>query len=216
MQKIMLIGGGGHCRAVIDTLKLNNEYEIIGIFDKAENIGGDIYGVPFVAEDSDVSRYYDSGIKLCFICVGSVGDPRKRIMLYENMKKAGFKMPNIMHPSAVVSPYVKFGEGNYVGPGAIINAGTSVGDNCIINTGAILDHDCLIGDNVHIATGAVLSGGVKVRENSHIGSGASVIQYAVIGDNTLIGSGSNVVCDIEPRVVAYGNPCKKARENVYA
>ncbi|HQB08035.1 MAG TPA: acetyltransferase, partial [Rectinema sp.] len=39
MKDIILIGGGGHCRSVIDVIELGNEFRIIGIIDKEENIG---------------------------------------------------------------------------------------------------------------------------------------------------------------------------------
>jgi len=39
MKKIILIGGGGHCKVVIDTILSTNEFEIIGILDLEENVG---------------------------------------------------------------------------------------------------------------------------------------------------------------------------------
>ncbi|MDQ0969199.1 FlaA1/EpsC-like NDP-sugar epimerase [Flavobacterium sp. W4I14] len=38
-QKIVLIGGGGHCKACIDVIEETGEYEILGILDQKENIG---------------------------------------------------------------------------------------------------------------------------------------------------------------------------------
>ena len=38
-EKIVLIGGGGHCHSVIDVLEQTNKYEIIGIVDIKKNIG---------------------------------------------------------------------------------------------------------------------------------------------------------------------------------
>ncbi|MGJ0312293.1 hypothetical protein [Aliarcobacter cryaerophilus] len=32
-EKIVLIGGGGHCHSVIDVIEQTNKYEIIGIVD---------------------------------------------------------------------------------------------------------------------------------------------------------------------------------------
>ena len=37
-EKIVLIGGGGHCHSVIDVIEQTNKYEIIGIVDTKENI----------------------------------------------------------------------------------------------------------------------------------------------------------------------------------
>jgi len=38
-KNILLIGGGGHCRSVLDTIFELNEYLKLGIIDKKENIG---------------------------------------------------------------------------------------------------------------------------------------------------------------------------------
>ena len=35
-EKIVLIGGGGHCHSVIDVIEQENKYEIIGIIDTKE------------------------------------------------------------------------------------------------------------------------------------------------------------------------------------
>ena len=50
-------------------------------------------------------------------------------------------------------------------------------------------------------------------EGTWIGIGSCVIQGITIGGNSVIGAGSVVVKDIPDGVVAYGNPCKVAREN---
>ena len=39
---IVLIGGGGHSQITIDVIELGNEFRIIGIIDKEENIGKDV------------------------------------------------------------------------------------------------------------------------------------------------------------------------------
>jgi FlaA1/EpsC-like NDP-sugar epimerase len=38
-EKIILVGGGGHCRSVIDVIETENRYEIVGILDKPELVG---------------------------------------------------------------------------------------------------------------------------------------------------------------------------------
>ncbi|HPZ07438.1 MAG TPA: acetyltransferase [Candidatus Eremiobacteraeota bacterium] len=212
MKKIILIGGGGHCKVVINTIRLVNQYEITGIIEVKEKIGNTIAGIPVIGSDSDLIKYINKGIKLCFITVGSTGSPSLRIKLYNNAKKTGMIFPNIIHPRSIISDSVDMGEGNFIGPGVIINPDAKVGNGCIINTGAIIEHDCKINDFVHIAPGVTLSGGVEIGKNSHIGTGTSIIQYLKIGENTIIGAGSTVVKNIGDNMIAYGNPCKKIRE----
>ena len=37
MKKIILVGGGGHCKSCIDVIENENKYKIIGIIDKKKN-----------------------------------------------------------------------------------------------------------------------------------------------------------------------------------
>ena len=34
MKKIILIGGGGHCKSCIDVIENGNQYKIVGVNDK--------------------------------------------------------------------------------------------------------------------------------------------------------------------------------------
>lgn len=207
-NKMVLVGGGGHCKVVISILKNLNEFEMVGISDIPEKIGNDILGVPIRFTDDEMEKLFNNGVRYAFITIGSVGDPKKRVELFYKMKKIGFKFPVIVSKYALVSEDVKIDEGTIIMPGAIINPGVKIGRNSIINTGTIIEHDVSIGDHVHVAPGAVLSGGVKVGCCSHIGTGASVIQEIEIGENVIVGAGAVVVKNIPNSVIAKGVPAK--------
>lgn len=53
---------------------------------------------------------------------------------------------------------------------------------------------------------------VHIGRNCWIGAGALIMPGVTIGDNSVIGAGSVVTKDIPANVVAYGNPCRVARE----
>jgi sugar O-acyltransferase, sialic acid O-acetyltransferase NeuD family len=208
MEKIILLGGGGHCNSVIDSIKSNYSYEIIGIIDFKENIGQYINGIEILDSDDNLMKYKKAGVQNAFITVGSIGNPSIRKKLYNLASDLGFKFPVIMDKSAVLSQDVEVGIGTFIGKGAIINSKSIIGSNCIINSGSILEHDCNIGDFVHISPGATLCGGVIVGENTHIGANSTIIQYKTIGKNVIIGAGSVVLKNIKSNIKAYGNPCK--------
>lgn len=205
----MLMGGGGHCRSIIDTIKKRKEFNIIGILDTKEKVGTNIDHIKIIGTDNDLIYYYKQGVKYAFVSVGSVGTTELRIKLYEYAQKFGLIFPTIIDETAIISNNSVIHEGTFVGKGVIINSNTKIGKNCIINTGAIVEHDCTIGNSVHIAPGSTLSGGVVVGENTHIGTNTTIIQYITIGSNTIIGAGSVVIKDVKNNVKAYGNPCKE-------
>ena len=213
MEDIILIGGGGHCKSVIDTLQKSTQFNIKGIIDLKEKVGSLINDVKIIGDDNDLEKIFKNGIKYAFITIGSIGNPAKRIQLFEKAKKIGFKFPCIIDSTAIIARNVIFDEGTFVGKRVIINSNTKVGRNCIINSGAIIEHDCQIGDDVHIAPGVVLSGNVYIGINTHVGTNSTIIQGIKIGKNTLIGAGSVLVKNISKNKKAYGNPCKEV-ENI--
>lgn len=211
MKKVLLLGGGGHAKCVIDAMRLGRELSPAGVLDMPERVGDSVLGVKIIGADSELATFRKRGFALAFVTLGSTGDPSRRIALAGLAAKAGCEFPNVVHPSASVSAHASLGRGVYVGPGAVVNAGAVVGDGCIINSGAIVEHDCRLGGYVHIAPGAVLSAGVEVGDRSHIGSGACTAHYLKIGADTVVGAGSVVVKDLPARAVCVGSPAKKIK-----
>jgi len=209
MEDIILIGGGGHCGSIIDTLKTKNQYNVVGIIDMPELIGKELNSVPYIGTDGDLQQLFDSGIQLAFLSVGSVGDTSLKRKLYNTVKSIGFSMPTIIDASALVSPSSTIGSGTFIGKGAIVNNNVTIGQQAIINSGAIIEHDTTIGDFCHIAPGSTLSGSVTVKTDTHVGTNTTIIQNITIGEKTVIGAGSVVISDIKACTVAYGNPCKE-------
>ena len=208
MKELILLGGGGHCKSVIDSIKSTNKYKIIGILDLKDKIGEFINGVQVIGEDRDLLYYYEQGIKNAFITTGGIGDNSLRIRLFENAKSMGFQFPVITDAKAIVSDTAIIAEGVFIGKGTIINTNVSIKENSIINTGAIIEHDCQIDAHCHIAPGSTLSGAVHIGKDSHIGTNSTVIQNINVGSNTIIGAGSVVVKNIGDHKKAYGNPCR--------
>lgn len=205
-RKILLVGGGGHCRSVLDCIHRLNRYDTFGIVERAGGEG--LPSVPMVGTDADLSALYDGGWREAVVTLGSIGNSERRRALYDLLKKTGFTLPVIADPSAVISADARIEEGTFIGKLAVVNAGTHVGRCAIINTGAIIEHECKIGDFAHISPGAVLCGGVRVEENAHIGAGTVVRQGIRIGGSALIGMGSTVVGDMAEHMEAFGNPCR--------
>jgi UDP-perosamine 4-acetyltransferase len=167
--------------------------------------------VPVLGGDELLGRQYDEGVVHAFIGLGSSADTRPRQRLYEFARLQRCKLVTAVHPSAVVSPSARLGEGAAVLPGAVVNAGAQTGENVIVNSGAIVEHDCLLGAHVHVASGVTLASGVEVGDGVHVGAGATVIQGRRIGAGSVVGAGAVVVDDVEPGVVVVGVPARVLR-----
>ncbi|MFC4386550.1 acetyltransferase [Gracilibacillus marinus] len=213
MEDILLIGGGGHCRSVIDSIQATNQFNIVGILDTKDNIGKSILGVEIVGEDKDMALYRKKGIQNAFNTIGSTGDIRLRYKISQLIINEQFHMPNIIDPTAIVSDSTTLGSGIFIGKGAIVNVNASLCDHVIVNSGAIVEHDVTIESYCHIAPGTTISGGVFIGEGTHIGTNSTIIQGVQIGSYCLIGAGSVVVKNIDDNKKAFGNPCKEVGSN---
>ncbi len=191
MDDIILVGGGGHCRSVIDVVEVENKYRIAGIVDIEDNIGKSVLGYDVIGDDKDLEKLAEK-YKYAVITVGQIESTELRIKLFEAINIAGFVAPLIVSPLAYVSRHATIGEGTVVMHGSFVNANACIGRNCIVNTKAIVEHDCKVGDNCHISTGAIVNGNVQVGENSFIGSNAVTKQSVIINKNSFVKAGSVV------------------------
>jgi sugar O-acyltransferase (sialic acid O-acetyltransferase NeuD family) len=208
-SKVVGLGAGGHARVIMDILRCNESYEVMGFLDpKPELQGKSVLGAPVLGNDNLLPKLRGNGIRYFFLGLGSSGDTRPRQRLFELALEHGMKPINAVHPQAVISPSAELGKGITVMAGVVINACARLGVNVIVNTGAIIEHDCVIGDHVHIATGAQLASTVHVGDRTHIGLGASILQCINVGRNTIVGAGAVIVDDVPDNVVVVGVPAR--------
>lgn len=186
-EPVLLIGGGGHCRALIDVIEQENIYEIAGIIDQKERIGESVMGYPVLGCDDDLSELH-TRYKVAVVSVGHIYSNATRIKLFTLLQTIGYRMPVIVSPTAYVSKHALIEDGSVIMHHALVNAGARVGKNCIINSKALVEHDVVIENHCHVSTGAILNGGAIVRENSFIGSNAVSKEYAVLSGFIKAGS----------------------------
>lgn len=190
------MGGGGHCKSVLDAAVHMETFEEIVITDHSISPEEWIMGCRVVGDDSLLPQLFQTGFHEAFISVGSIKSTELRNRLYQKACSIGFRFPNIIDPSAIVSGDAVLGEGIFIGKRAVINAGVRIEDMAIINTGAVIEHGCYIGRFSHISVGAVVCGDCHIGDSAFIGANATVIQGINIGSNSIIGAGSIVLKDI--------------------
>jgi len=190
-KEIILIGGGGHCKSVIDIIEQERQFEIAGIVDKLELLGSDILGYSVIGIDSDLGNLAKK-YQYALVTVGQIKSPSLRKKMFDLATEAGFILPSIISPNAYVSQHASIGNGVTIMHDALINANATIADNCIINSKALIEHDCHIFEHCHISTNAVINGGVVVESGCFIGSGAITKESITIQKNSFIKAGSVV------------------------
>ena len=170
-KKLILLGGGGHCKSCIDVIEQEGNYIIAGILDHKELLGQKILDYDFIGTDDDIAQFVSEGYAF-LITVGQIRTVSIRKKLFSLLSKNGAQMATVISPRAYVSKHAKIGTGTIVMHDALINASVCIGENCIINSKALIEHDVNIEDFCHISTSAVINGGVTVKEATFFGSNA--------------------------------------------
>lgn len=207
-RPLVLIGGGGHCRSVIDAAE-STGLLIRGILERAGARSGSCLGYPVLGDDSLMALLAAD----CdfVVTVGSVASAELRRKLHMLVKEAGGRLATVVASTAHVSRHASVGAGTVVLHNAHIGPGATIGCGCIVNSGAVAEHDASVGDCTHISTRAVLNGGVSVGSACLIGSGAVLAQGVTIPDNTIIGAGAVVLHSITESGTYAGVPTRRIK-----
>ena len=200
MEKLILIGAGGHSKSVVSSIQ-KDKFKICGFID--ENKKGFHLGIPILATKIEDIPNYRS-----YKYLVSIGDVYFRKIWFERIKKMGLNTVNVIDSSAILDSSVKIGTGNFIGKMVIINADSKIGDNNIINTKALIEHECVVGNNVHLSTNSTINGNVIVKNNVFFGSCAVCNGQLTIGSDSVIGAGSVVIDDVDAFTTVVGVPAK--------
>ncbi|MCB1466813.1 MAG: acetyltransferase [Rhizobiaceae bacterium] len=202
--RLVVLGGGGHAKVAIETLRDADAFDIAGFLDRSD-VGEELIGANRLGDDTALAGLLGKGISHVF---PAVGNNSVRVRLGEQARAAGFQIATAISPFAYISRSAQVGEGVLVVAGAVVNAETVIEDFVIINTNASVDHDGRIGAGAHIAPRCALAGCVSVGAQTLVGVGSSVLPQVTIGANSTIGAGSCVVRDIPANAKAFGVPAR--------
>lgn len=202
-KELILIGGGGHCKSVIDVAE-SAGFHITGILDVSENIGKKVLGYPIIGTDDQIIDYINNA--LFIVTVGHIKDATIRIKLHQKIVNAGGNLATIIASTAHVSRYAQICKGTVVLHHAVVNADAIIGQGCIINTFANIEHDAKVGDYCHISTGAMVNGNCIVGSETFLGSQTVMVNGIEITDGCIVAAGSLVRKNLVEKGIYSGNP----------
>lgn len=201
MNRLIIIGAGGHGKVIAD-LAVKNDYKNICFLD--DQTVGDCVGFPIIGKTEEAKSLNDGNTDFV-IAIGS------NAIRKELAEKYDVNWVTLIHPSAQIGINVTVEKGTVIMANAVVNAAAVIGKHCIINTGAIIEHDNVIEDYVHISPKAALGGTTRIGTLSHIGIGAALRNNINICANCVIGAGAVVIKDIKQSGTYVGVPVRKIK-----
>ena len=112
-EDLILVGGGGHCRSVIDVIEADGRFRIAGIVDAPEKVGTTVFGYSVIATDDDLPTLTQT-YRYFLVTVGQVKSGAVRTRLYQQIRDLGGQLPVLVAPTAYVSAHATLGEGTVV------------------------------------------------------------------------------------------------------
>jgi sugar O-acyltransferase (sialic acid O-acetyltransferase NeuD family) len=145
--------------------------------------------------------------------VCAIGTTARRAYI-DQAAALGFRFGQVVHPSAVLSPAARLGEGCIACPRVVVATATQIGRHVILKRGVLVGHHTTIGDFVTVSPGANVAGKVTIGDGAYIGMGAVILDNKTIGEGALVGAGAVVTRDVPAHVQVQGVPARVVKEGV--
>lgn len=174
-EKLLLVGAGGFGRMAAEQAMLQYDCAFV---DDGQAVGTKICSIPVVGGMADLPvlrKDYD-------LLVVGIGNNKFRAQVYEKAKALGYAFPNIVAPSAYISPYAKLGCSCVILQNACVQNGAVVGNGVLLNAGTEVHCDAVVGDYALVYTNSVIRTGAAVGNYARIGSNCTVCNNAAVSD----------------------------------
>ena len=211
-RRLIVYGGGGHGKSVIEAIRAMGAHEVIGVIDDGLPKGTQVLGLPVLGGAEELAALLAQGIRLAANAVGGIGDARGRVRVFRRLVEVGFACPEVIHPTACVEPSARLSPGVQIMPHAYVGSEAEIGFGAIVNTSAVISHDCQLGAYANVSPGALLAGGVRLGESALVGMGVTVNLGVVIGDGARVGNSAVVKKDVPPGGVVRAGSVWPAKE----
>lgn len=209
MKKWILYGNTAFAKLLKWYIENDTDRSVTAVTVEDEYIDSDTFeGLPVVPFSEIVEKYVPDEYEI-LICVGysHMNDVRKKIFF--QCKEKGYAIASYIHSTAHIAANVSMGEGNIILEDALIQPYVKLGDCNFLWCKTVIAHECLMGSFNTIAGMASVSGCVKIGNHTFIGNSATIGDHVKISDYTLLGGGVYIGKDTKPYGVYAPQRCVK-------
>ena len=160
MKRLLILGAGGFGQMVKETALLLGYNEVV-FLDDAYN-GQDSAGR--CCDYTILQEQYPKA-------VAAFGNNKTRLEWTDKLMEAGYEVPAIIHPSAIVAPSAKIEPGCFIMQRAVVNTNSEIRRGALINSGAIIDHDSVVEAGAHVCLGSIVKANCTIESGKKIEAG---------------------------------------------
>lgn len=194
--RVIIYGGGGLSKMIIEAVRVLGTYQIEGIVDDSMKKGTDVIGSPVLGGAEVLPELAARGIRMAVNSVGGIGDFQVRLNVFHTLAEAKFICPAIVHPTAHVDPSARLAPGVLVLAQSYVSGNARVGMGTLINNSVVVSHDNVIGACVNLSPGVMLAGDVVIDDCAQLGMNVNVNIGVHIGKYARIANGATIKGDV--------------------
>lgn len=206
-MKSVIIGAGTYGEVYLAYLQ-EAGVDIVGFLDDDTKYEGqEVRGIPVLGKIDLLKTLKDSdGIEAVYC---PLGNNKLRVEFLSMARELGYKTPNYIHPSVLISPNVKIGKGVYILLGTTIMPHTVIKDFVMISMGVHLAHHNILEEGVFLSTGCNFGASIHAHKYAYCGISSTIMTgLHELGEDCLIGAGAVVIRDVPEKAVMAGVPAK--------
>lgn len=206
-MKSVIIGAGKYGDVYLAYLK-EAGVDVIGFLDDDPKLlGSEFNGVPVLGPISILTSLRDSyGVEAVYC---PIGNNKLRVQFLNKAKTLGYQTPNYIHPSVIISPNIKIGNGVYILLGTQIMPFTEIEDYVMISMNVSVAHHNILKKGTFLSTGCNFGASIVAEENTYCGIGSTIMTgLHRLGKDCLVGAGAVVIKDVPDGAVMAGVPAK--------
>lgn len=209
-QRLLIVGAGGFGREVLAWAEDIARAEVFPRWRE----------VAFLDANPDALRGYELGAPVVgdpatyaplagdrFAC--AIGDPATKLSVCRSLRERGAAFVSLIHPTALVGPRTRLGEGVVLCPGATVTVDATLGDFVALNARAGVGHDAVLGDGCTVSAYCDITGQCRLGEGVFLGTHAVMLPRSVAGDYAKIAAGSVVYRRAPAGATVSGAPAKR-------
>ena len=160
-MKSVIIGAGTYGEVYLAYLQ-EAGVDIIGFVDDNPALqGSTIKGLPVLGVISSLETLKDShGVEAVYC---PIGNNKLRVKFLQYAKDLGYKTPNYIHPSVIISPNITIGDGVYILLGTSIMPHTVINNYVMISMNVGLAHHSVLEEGVFLSTGCNFGASIHAK-----------------------------------------------------
>ncbi len=186
-KKLIIVGIGKTALHAYEFIRYHDLFDIIGFAVNEKYKNGDSYqGLPLYSLETLQRDCPESDYEI-FVALFWNHLNRDRRNLYEYCKKLGFKLANLVSPTAILRSPLE-GDNCWIHDYVVVQNNAKLGSNIMVMAFSLIGANTQISPHCFFAARSLLGGGCIVGEQTFIGMNATVFDDTSIGNKCIVGA----------------------------